>query len=495
MEDGNPVRIIQQHLRRANVLLSQQQFDAALGEIDSALEIDPGSLPAQALRERVRNARPVRRGSASAGAHVSVSENASGTSPNVGPALGPQPRGEQAPDDQTAASARFVPSGVNEQSWVGFEQRIQERRFRALLESISTAVARNDGAAARLALEEARELRPHAPELVPVTDLVALLPAVTPPAAGDKFAWARAASAVGMLVIGVTLVVGLEWIRPSKAHSTPEQAVEPASAAAQEQAASPAASTTIDPAAVQPAVIPDSNDALEPDLEAPTSGVLALPQAMPTGGVQRISTYPAAVVTGPGPRYRAPASESRVAIEPTGEIPDDYVAPQPRRSFRPNVGSAGTVVPAGSAVQTAAAANTVRQPAPLTPLVAPPATVAVSAAAMADARHSVTQVLNQYARAYGALDASAARRVWPTVDERALARAFAGLESQKVSFDSCDIDVRGTSANASCRGRASYVGKVGSREPRVEPRTWQFDLKRDGDAWKIETAEARRATN
>ena len=101
-------------------------------------------------------------------------------------------------------------------------------------------------------------------------------------------------------------------------------------------------------------------------------------------------------------------------------------------------------------------------------------------------------VLNQYARAYGQLDAGAAREVWPTVNERALARAFAGLASQDVAFDDCQIDVIGTKANASCRGKASYVGKIGSGEQRTEARTWRFELRRDGEAWKIENAEARR---
>ena len=71
----------------------------------------------------------------------------------------------------------------------------------------------------------------------------------------------------------------------------------------------------------------------------------------------------------------------------------------------------------------------------------------------------------------------------------ALQRAFDALSSQKVSFNTCDIQVRGTTAQASCRGTASYVGKVGSG---TEPRTVKFELKRDGDAWRIEKADTRR---
>lgn len=107
----------------------------------------------------------------------------------------------------------------------------------------------------------------------------------------------------------------------------------------------------------------------------------------------------------------------------------------------------------------------------------------------------VADVLRQYARAYGDLDASAARDIWPSVDQRALARAFDSLRSQQLSLQDCRIDVHGATANASCRGQAQYVGKVGSGEPRIEPRTWRFELRREGEAWKIAHAEARRPTS
>ena len=104
-------------------------------------------------------------------------------------------------------------------------------------------------------------------------------------------------------------------------------------------------------------------------------------------------------------------------------------------------------------------------------------------------------MLDQYARAYGRLDVSAVRAVWPSVDERALARAFSDLSSQTVSFDRCDIAIDpqsgGSNAKASCYGKASYVGKVGSQQ-RTESRTVRFELKRDGDAWKIHKAQTAR---
>jgi len=103
----------------------------------------------------------------------------------------------------------------------------------------------------------------------------------------------------------------------------------------------------------------------------------------------------------------------------------------------------------------------------------------------------IGRTLQLYADAYERLDAAAARKVWPTVDERALARAFAGLESQGISFDRCETEVEGSEARAVCTGRAQYVPKVGSREPLTASRQWNFRLRRAGEGWQIASAEVR----
>ena len=104
----------------------------------------------------------------------------------------------------------------------------------------------------------------------------------------------------------------------------------------------------------------------------------------------------------------------------------------------------------------------------------------------------VQQTLQRYRRAYEGLDARSAQAVWPAVNEAALARAFDGLESQTLTFDGCDVQMFVATATATCQGSARYVPKVGSREPRVEPRTWTFTLRKDGSDWKIESARAER---
>ena len=102
----------------------------------------------------------------------------------------------------------------------------------------------------------------------------------------------------------------------------------------------------------------------------------------------------------------------------------------------------------------------------------------------------VRSVLNRYAAAYNSLDADAAQRVWPTVNRGALARAFDGLATQRVSLGDCRIDVMGTKARAACAGSATWSPKVGSGT-HTESREWTFELARGGAGWQILNARAQ----
>src|SRR5262245_7832227 len=102
---------------------------------------------------------------------------------------------------------RFVPSGVNAQSWLGFEQRIQQRRFQALLDTMHHAIDAGDAIQARIALEEARELRPEAPELAQIEERLAAIPIVTAPSTAGGFIRSRVVGAVMLLLVGVTLMM------------------------------------------------------------------------------------------------------------------------------------------------------------------------------------------------------------------------------------------------------------------------------------------------
>ena len=94
--------------------------------------------------------------------------------------------------------------------------------------------------------------------------------------------------------------------------------------------------------------------------------------------------------------------------------------------------------------------------------------------------------------AYQTLDAEAARAVWPSVDVRALARAFDSLTSQQLAFETCQFEIAGEAATAQCRGSATYTPKVGSRAPKLEPRQWTFHLRKVDEGWKIQSAQTRR---
>ena len=102
------------------------------------------------------------------------------------------------------------------------------------------------------------------------------------------------------------------------------------------------------------------------------------------------------------------------------------------------------------------------------------------------------RTLQQYQAAYDNLDARSAQAVWPGVDEGALRRAFAGLESQRLTFDACNVTVRGAVSLATCRGTMLYDPRVGNPEPHRESRVWTVDLRKVGEGWQIYTARADR---
>jgi hypothetical protein len=388
-----------------------------------------------------------------------------------------------------------VPEGVDAQSWLGFEHRVGQRRFAALVTAADKALADGDLTTVQAALDEARELCPDAPELLRLESAIAMT--ATP----NTGLWPRAAGAVALLVVGVSMVMGLEVMQ--RATDEPETV-----------------RTLRAPEAAPQASIPnvlaaaEAGAAIEPD----ESHVAAMPSRAddPPAAVERSSMEVTSRRPEPPPSPRPSPIQSRTVQAPIAKDlpPANRPAPSSAPATRPAPGPVGVrqlesntamasvgpnpVPPVAESalteVETAPALPVSRTPsAPAKP--APPPAPARLTNASADDQSQVADVLRQYARAYGALDANAARDVWPSVDRRALARAFENLRSQQLSLQDCEIDVRGAIANASCRGQAEYVGKVGGGEPRIEPRTWRFELRREGEAWKIANAEARRPTS
>ena len=137
----------------------------------------------------------------------------------------------------------------------------------------------------------------------------------------------------------------------------------------------------------------------------------------------------------------------------------------------------------------------------VTPLPAPPppaasaalgATASPAVASGAVETSAVRDVLDGYADAFSTLNADATQRVWPGVDVRGLRRAFDQLSTQNITFNRCEVNAAGETAQAVCTGRATWVPKVGDRSPKSEPRTWRFALGRDDGAWVIDGVQVQR---
>jgi hypothetical protein len=104
---------------------------------------------------------------------------------------------------------------------------------------------------------------------------------------------------------------------------------------------------------------------------------------------------------------------------------------------------------------------------------------------------AIESVLKNYAYAFSARDVGAAKSVWPGVDERALGRAFEGVQEQHFDLGSCEISVEGSTAVAMCVGTARYRPKVGIGRMRSERRQWTFELGHRGETWTIDDVEVR----
>lgn len=100
----------------------------------------------------------------------------------------------------------------------------------------------------------------------------------------------------------------------------------------------------------------------------------------------------------------------------------------------------------------------------------------------------IRSTLTRFRTAYSQLDARAARDVWPSVDARALERAFHSLKSQELRFDRCSLTVTGARAQAACTGRATYVPRIGDQSPRLTSREWTFELRKADERWTIASA-------
>jgi hypothetical protein len=228
----------------------------------------------------------------------------------------------------------------------------------------------------------------------------------------------------------------------------------------------------------------------------------------------RPATLPPAAPLAAAPREIARTIEAARESAATTSIERRIIPPPrspPSAPSVPSVPSVRSVTAGGAGIPSGSIVSppSIAAPLPAVPLavrpsmppVAPPAraaagtlvTAALATAVAAD-EAAIETALRQYEDAYERLDAKAAVAVWPTVDQRALSRAFAGLASQDLVFRGCEVVVGAgaSTATASCRGTAEYVQKVGNARPHVEPREWLFTLNKTHGEWRIETVDGRR---
>jgi hypothetical protein len=202
--------------------------------------------------------------------------------------------------------------------------------------------------------------------------------------------------------------------------------------------------------------------------------------------VPRAAPAPAPrVAAAPVPRAAAakpaPSVESTVLVEPAPIVEAPITPTPPIKRPEP--------------ATLAAEARPV--PAPPPPAAAPPSSVPAAEASRVPVPASpppeaaIQTVLTRYRTAYRDLDAGAAVAVWPSVDAKALRKAFADLQQQNVTFDSCQIEIKNVRAVASCRGLVSYVPRVGNKDLRDDRRQWEFALSKVDDVWLIDTVSAR----
>ena len=375
-------------------------------------------------------------------------------------------------------------SHTGTQQWQSFEIRMRRRRAERCRLRAEVAIEAGCLDDAQEALDEARRLQPELPDLSVIEQQLAdarvqsAAPVDVPRRTG-----ARRLAAVASLA----LVAGsAAWF----ATGAPES--EPGPTASTVSTPAPALATYNRPADVPAA--PDVGVGLVPAATSAAAGV-----QHPPLDARPLDPETAQATADPQRDPRSETSEPLVTAAPGIVVAPPEPAPAPSTIAAPEAPS----LAAESSVPVPAPMTSVPAPGP-PPTPAPPPTMAATAAADAPPRAEpsttldpaaetkVRAALTRYEAAYSALNAAAARAIWPTVDAGALGRAFDGLESQRISLGDCQVSVAttGQSAHAACAGSATWTPKVGDGT-RTEARRWSFDLERSGDRWHIVRATTR----
>ena len=359
------------------------------------------------------------------------------------------------------------PHGVGDE-WLSFEHRMRKRRLAKCLLRADLAIEDGDVNEAAAALDEARELEPASTEAAVLRErLTAIQSSSAAVAEMPSHRWRRSGIAYGsglLLIAAAGVAFGARYWTSAK---TPTVAAREADAAASAGVPAPGPDSGRLQIVQETVSVPEATPRIVEDQpRAP---------AVPGPPIADAAPEPAPVIlaanrTGAVPPPATPEVRSELPIEILGDRP--VTAPPVRAAAPPPE----PIVPATRRAEPAAA----------------PAEAGDAGETSLPRDESIVRaVLQRYEVAYSSLDATAASAVWPGVNKGALARAFDGLASQRVSLGSCDVAVNGPDARATCSGSATWEPKVGGGV-RTEGRQWNFELRKNGGAWLIERAIAAR---
>jgi hypothetical protein len=345
-----------------------------------------------------------------------------------------QPMSEERPDGRPGHAEPFIPDGAESEAWLGYVDRVRERRFRALVAAIDAALIEGDAPAARIALAEAHELKPGAPELADRAERVAAL--VEP---------------------GAPVEAGT---------ASPEWFDEPMRREGELTATAP------DPSQSRSSHRGSSDSRRFGRAVAVAAAVIGVIAVILLVMPWLWRPEPAAIiVVAPPPADVPVGTTARVEPPPAATGQPAPVPPAP--------------VPPGPA----------ERPSPVLPAV--PERVQGGGVPNSDpdagadvaARLAVRRVIDWYAASYSRLDARAVAAIEQGTDSAALERAFAALDRQDLNFRRCDIDVVASRATARCVGELRYVPRSGT--PGSTLVRWDFTMAETSGGWVIEEVVRR----
>jgi hypothetical protein len=224
-----------------------------------------------------------------------------------------------------------------------------------------------------------------------------------------------------------------------------------------------------------------------------TSRVVGQPPAPPAGSPTRTEA-PTAVETPTRTEPPQNAAADPAAARPTRPEKVEARGPRPKID-KPETHSAA-IVPPPALPEMSAAPGSVGEAVEATTLPRDASAPGVREIAPRDRVYqkessALAQVLGHYEQAYDRLDASSAAAVWPSVDARALSRAFARLQTQDLNFGNCTFSVSASDAAARCAGVLRYARRIGDTAPKIEEHVWTIEFARAGETWQITKISAQ----